>query len=398
MSELEGITYEDAQLYVSDGVGNHPPKAMYLTTAAGYKWVEGVYQSTLDPLEPTKPKWRRIWSKHLNPPQAPAISASIVAGTRNVISVSVEYPAGPRPRRAEVLVDGNYIHSMYGRYAWSDFTNQSSKEYTHPGLGENVVFSARVQDEHGLWSAWSGAPVHTVPASQTPPGMNKYITVVAPSSVKCIDAMTGRDLYDPQTPPLAGARNWVMDPRNPHWWFWQGGAAQAVWQTTAMYPDATRVLQAGTVSRVFMPLTRRWDTDANIVAGRRVDPAALDGNQHRTRLRVDTQTGPLVEFALSGWLPGTTQTVELPTGIKLSSKFTFTDGGSSVPPVSDSVFDASFAMPSTQQGVAKLCKETLSGYLVIEWYSVGSNPWPEADPAHPGFVPLGVAKSVWESA
>jgi len=46
----------------------------------------------------------------------------------------------------------------------------------------------------------------------------------------------------------------------------------------------------------------------------------------------------------------------------------------------------------------KLCKDTLSGYLIVQWYSLKDNPWPEADPTHENFKPVGIDQAVWEAA
>lgn len=444
--------YVDATLYTTDGDGTwRVPATMHTATVAGYKGVEGLFQLQEDGT------WLRLWANTHTPPQTPQVAVTLVDGTRTQLSVTVTLPGRDTPRRVIVKAgigapastpdgdDGLYFHHMVGGEPWSTwFTDPYQYTYNQDGLtatkqlpcqgqpdlafehGETIHITAWTQDQYGVWSAPGTAHITTLAATAPPHGVNHYLTAIIPNTVDTWDNLTGSFLYRSNPAgkqPVNGELAWTKSDRNPAYWHFQGGAGQAQWATIACYPSARQVLAyADGIESVVMPLMRRYNTDANMVGGYRVHDASWPANRtttlrmfthslgqippattHFTGLSVLDNT-PGHDTVLPAWEPANLTMVPLPANVvnKLATPGTggvaFWDAGSSKAPAATSKWEASFAMPNTVGGEAKLCKTTLSGYLLVRWWSMKANPWPEADPTHENFKPVGIDHHTWENA
>jgi hypothetical protein len=440
---MGGVWYSDGskrirakRFFFSNATGRVPANALHVQTGTS-----------------GQANWAPFWERATTPPPTPDLNVTLVSKTRNVFSVSLTMPSSDiagRFVRAVVKVgigvipnppsinDGTYYSEKTGSEPWSEwFTDQVANGSTIPGgysgskmfpnafqsnisvpLNTNVTFAAWVQNEYGVWSAVNTQTVKTLAASDPLAGGIAYTTVIAPSGFDDWSNVSQlwqfRDTVINNVSKFIDTTAFVRSPANPRWWMHTGGNTGR--QSYLFFGTRLRSVcnAAYEVKSVKITMTRRLNTAANLSGGVIVYDAARFGSVVNTQLHVWAAT-PSVQFNpgagstsdliagtdsvinVGSFPVGTTKTIEIPK--KTWSQFIDGAGnkanslGFYDPAATGDMNDPlslSWAAPGVYNGEAKLNKDTLSGYVTVEWVGYDGNPWPTADPSHPSFVPLGL--------
>jgi len=436
-------------IWISDGKDFRQVKRWYGGTGTGRVIGNVVY-------EWDGAAWVSLWERSTTPPPAPILVVDLKPGTRNVFNVTLTMPGSNATgdfKKAVVKVginktpnppgieDGTYYKERQDAEEWSNwFSDQvldggdiainstDTKEFPSPyqlsvsvPLNVPVTFSAWVGNEYGNWSAVATTTKYSLKASDPPAGGVTYVTVVAPLDFDDYEHDADNWVYRGKM--VSGVRkygtpSWVRASTNPSWWSHTGGSTHR--QTYLWFGSNLRKVlsTAFTITKVEMAFKRRYDTLSNTSGGKNVTPAESFGRKSGVQVRVwacsqahqsDTGLGSTSHLVGSsdsvlkfGDFPvGTTKKVTIPARTyekMISGKgsayslcfYNATSDGSNT-----DYWSLSWAMPGVYgsgTGAAKWNKIDLSGHLVVTWVGYYGNPWPEADPSHPNFKPVGVTE------